>query len=76
MKVEIVAGTSLHQKIRSLPQVRSREEEKEADPRGGGGGGGGINNMLVSINLASIRPVSFTFHGNGSSDLLKCLSSA
>lgn len=41
MKVEIVAGTSLHQKIRSPPPVRSREEEKEADPRGGGGGGGG-----------------------------------
>lgn len=35
-----------------------------------------INNMLVSINLASIWAVSFTFHGNGSSDLLKCLSSA
>lgn len=53
-------------------------------PGGDGGVGGGsgevgaapINNMLASINLPSIRPLSFTFHGNGSSDLLKCLSSA
>lgn len=32
--------------------------------------------MFVGINLASIRPLSFTFHANGCSRPLKCLSSA
>lgn len=46
-------------KIRSPPQVQTREEEKEGELRGGGGKGERregeeINNMLVSINLASI----------------------
>lgn len=49
--------TWLHQKRRPPPQVQTREEEKEDGQEGRKGRGGvgvEINNMLVSINLASI----------------------